>query len=109
MAFLFGSPIVVQIVLDGADERKTIDVTNDNGSDKVLLYLGNETVKGVAKINCKEGKKYEHQGIKVEFIGQIGTSLPTRERGMLFKEEKVTVHNYNSVKVLFVVVVVVVG
>lgn len=71
MAFLFGSPVVAQIVLDGAEERKTVEVTTDNGTDKVLLYIGNEAVKGVAKVNCKEGKKYEHQGIKIEFIGLV--------------------------------------
>jgi hypothetical protein len=71
MAFLFGSPIVVQILLDGIDERKTIEVTTDSGTDKLPLYIGDETVKGVAKVTCKEGKKYEHQGIKVEFIGHV--------------------------------------
>lgn len=72
MAFLFGSPIVVTILLDGVEERKTIDFTTENGSEKLPLYIGDETVKGVAKITCKEGKKYEHQGIKVDFIGQVG-------------------------------------
>jgi hypothetical protein len=71
MAFLFGSPIVVTILLDGVEERKTIDFTTENGSEKLPLYIGDETVKGVAKITCKEGKKYEHQGIKVDFIGQV--------------------------------------
>lgn len=72
MAFLFGSPIVVTILLDGVEERKTIDFTTENGSEKLPLYIGDETVKGVAKVTCKEGKKYEHQGIKVDFIGQVG-------------------------------------
>lgn len=76
MAFLFGSPIVVTILLDGVEERKTIDFTTENGSEKLPLYIGDETVKGVAKVTCKEGKKYEHQGIKVDFIGQVGNHLP---------------------------------
>jgi len=71
MAFLFGSPVVAQINLDGIEERKTIDVTHDHGSEKLPLYFGDETVAGVVKVSCKEGKKYDHQGIKIEFIGLI--------------------------------------
>jgi vacuolar protein sorting-associated protein 26 len=70
MAFLFGAPCTVEIQLVGED-RKQIEINTDNGTEKLPLYIGNETVKGVAKVTPKEGKKLEHQGIKLEFIGQI--------------------------------------
>ena len=45
---------------------------NDEGKkDKLCLYYDGETVAGTVRINLK-GKKLEHHGIRVEFVGQIG-------------------------------------
>jgi len=71
MSFLFGSPCTLEIVLDDIENRKHIDIQTDNATEKLPLYIGNESVKGVARVLPKEGKKLEHQGIVLEFIGQI--------------------------------------
>eukprot|EP01087_Luapelamoeba_hula_P008520 TRINITY_DN2129_c0_g1_i1.p1 TRINITY_DN2129_c0_g1~~TRINITY_DN2129_c0_g1_i1.p1 ORF type:complete len:362 (-),score=105.52 TRINITY_DN2129_c0_g1_i1:94-1179(-) len=72
MAFLFGAPCTVEVILDGIADRKQIDVQLDSGTEKLPLYIGNEPVKGIARVTPKaEGKKLEHQGITIEFIGQI--------------------------------------
>ena len=45
---------------------------NEEGKkDKLPLYLDGETVSGRVQVNLK-GKKLEHHGIRVEFVGQIG-------------------------------------
>ena len=38
-----------------------------------MLYLDGETVKGAVTIRPKDGKRLEHTGIKVQFVGTIGT------------------------------------
>jgi len=68
---LFGSPCTLEVVLDDIDNRKHIDIQTDNATEKLPLYIGNESVKGIAKVIPKEGKKLEHQGIILELIGQI--------------------------------------
>lgn len=59
--------------LSDAERRKKVEVRNEEGKkDRLYLYYDGETVSGTVHIRPK-GKKLEHQGIKVEFIGQIGT------------------------------------
>jgi len=71
MSFLFGSPCTLELVFDDIENRKHLDIQTDNATEKLPLYIGNESVKGVAKVLPKEGKKLEHQGIVLELIGQI--------------------------------------
>ncbi|GAU93019.1 hypothetical protein RvY_05019 [Ramazzottius varieornatus] len=74
MNFLgFGQSAEIDIQLDGADTRKTAEIrTVDDRKDKLLLYYDGEGVSGKVNITLKKaGQKLEHQGIKVEFIGQI--------------------------------------
>jgi len=73
MAFLFGAPCTVEITFSDpeAEPRKYLDIQLDSGTEKLPLYVGNESVKGIARVLPKEGKKLEHQGITLEFIGQI--------------------------------------
>ena len=37
--------------------------------------MDGESVKGAVTVRPKDGKRLEHTGIKVQFIGTIGTSL----------------------------------
>lgn len=71
--FGFGQSAEIDIYLDGQDTRKTAEVkTEDGKKDKLLLYYDGETVSGKVNISLKKtGSKLEHQGIKIEFIGQI--------------------------------------
>ncbi|XP_014261776.1 vacuolar protein sorting-associated protein 26B-like isoform X2 [Cimex lectularius] len=71
--FGFGQSADVEIVLDGADTRTQAEIkTEDGKKERHLLYYDGETVSGKVNIRLKKpGSKLEHQGIKIEFIGQI--------------------------------------
>ncbi|CAH2239722.1 vacuolar protein sorting-associated protein 26B-like [Pararge aegeria] len=71
--FGFGQTADIEIVFDDADKRKVAEVKTDEGKkEKLLLYYDGETVSGRVNVTLrKPGSKLEHQGIKVELIGQI--------------------------------------
>lgn len=47
--------------------------TEDGKKEKHLLFYDGESVSGKVNVTLKKpGSKLEHQGIKIEFIGQIG-------------------------------------
>lgn len=73
--FSFATPLDIDIVLQDSDDRPTVDVKLDkNKREKCLLFLDGETVKGAVTIRPKDGKRLEHTGIKVQFVGTIGKS-----------------------------------
>lgn len=71
--FGFGQSAEVVIKLDDHDTRPTAKIRNDDGTlETHYLFLDGETVSGTVDINLKKaGVKLEHQGIRIEFIGQI--------------------------------------
>lgn len=71
--FGFGQSAEIDVYLDGQETRKTAEVKTDDGKkEKMLLYYDGETVSGKVNVSLKKpGSKLEHQGIKIEFIGQI--------------------------------------
>ncbi|XP_037051817.1 vacuolar protein sorting-associated protein 26-like [Bradysia coprophila] len=71
--FGFGQSADVDIVFDGAENRKLAEVkTEDSKKEKYLLYYDGETVSGKVNVTLrKPGSKLEHHGIKIELIGQI--------------------------------------
>lgn len=71
--FGFGQSADVEIVLDGVDNRPLAEIkTEDGKKEKHPLYYDGESVTGKVNIRLKKaGSKLEHQGIKIEFIGQI--------------------------------------
>ena len=73
MSIFFSTPVDIDIVLEDSDERAMVDVKLDkNRREKVPLYMDGESVKGAVTIRPKDGKRLEHTGIKVQFIGTIG-------------------------------------
>ncbi|KKY29101.1 putative vacuolar protein sorting-associated protein 26 [Phaeomoniella chlamydospora] len=71
-SFFFSTPVDIDIVLEDTDDRQTIDVKLDkNRKEKVPLYLDGESVKGAVTVRPKDGRRLEHTGIKVQFIGVI--------------------------------------
>lgn len=51
-----------------------VDMKTEKGRrEKAPLYKDGESVKGAVTIRPKDGKRLEHTGIKVQFIGTIGT------------------------------------
>lgn len=77
MSLFFKSPIDIEILLDGEESRKHVEILNsaDSGSktlkDRVPLYEDGETVSGMVTLRVKEGKRVEHLGVKVAVIGSI--------------------------------------
>uniref|UniRef100_A0A8D0UBS8 VPS26 retromer complex component B n=2 Tax=Sus scrofa TaxID=9823 RepID=A0A8D0UBS8_PIG len=71
--FGFGQSVEVDILLNDADSRKRAEhKTEDGKKDKYFLFYDGETVSGKVSLALKNpNKRLEHQGIKVEFIGQI--------------------------------------
>lgn len=70
--FGLGPPCDIQISFNDEDERRLIDVKVDKDKrEQYPLYFDGDTVSGKILIRIKEGKKVEHQGIKVEFVGNI--------------------------------------
>uniref|UniRef100_A0A182LXX7 Vacuolar protein sorting-associated protein 26 n=1 Tax=Anopheles culicifacies TaxID=139723 RepID=A0A182LXX7_9DIPT len=69
----FGQSADIDILFDGAENRQQAEIkTEDGKKDKYLLYYDGETVGGKVNITLKKpGSKLEHQGIKIELIGQI--------------------------------------
>ena len=73
MAYFFSTPVDIDVVLDDGEERTTVDVKYDkNRREKVPLYFDGESIKGAVTVRPKDGKRLEHTGIKVQFIGTIG-------------------------------------
>ena len=75
MSYFFSTPVDIDVVLDAADDRSMVDVKLDkNRREKAPLYMDGESVKGGVTVRPKDGKRLEHTGIKVQFIGTIGTA-----------------------------------
>jgi vacuolar protein sorting-associated protein 26 len=78
MSYFFSTPVDIDIVLEDLDDRSAVDVKLDkNRKEKVPLYLDGESVKGQVTVRPKDGKRLEHTGIKVQFIGTIGRHPPS--------------------------------
>ena len=50
----------------------------DGSSESHYLFYDGESIAGTVHINLKKaGQKLEHQGIRIEFVGQIGEDFET--------------------------------
>lgn len=77
MSYFFSTPVDIDIVLEDGDERQMVDMKTEKGRrEKAPLYKDGESVKGAVTIRPKDGKRLEHTGIKVQFIGTIGELGP---------------------------------
>lgn len=82
-SYFFATPTDIDIVLEDTDEKAMVDLKVDKSRrEKAPLYKDGESVKGVVTVRPKDGKRLEHTGIKVQFIGTIGTSWHHRACGM---------------------------
>ncbi|XP_014389743.1 PREDICTED: vacuolar protein sorting-associated protein 26B-like isoform X1 [Myotis brandtii] len=75
--FGFGQSVEVEIVLNDAESRKRAEhKTEDEKKEKYFLFYDGETVSGKVSLALKHpNKRLEHQGIKIEFIGQIENEI----------------------------------
>lgn len=67
-------------LLDGdvsTDEtRKQVEVKIDKDRKEMCpVYFDGESVQGEVVIRSRDGKKWAHDGIRIEFIGSIGKSV----------------------------------
>ena len=75
-AWLFSSAAKAAIVLDVGEGRRTVEIAGEKSTQHLYVYLDDEPVRGKVTLNLGKGiKEIEHQGIRVDFIGQIGASL----------------------------------
>uniref|UniRef100_A0A8C1YNU6 VPS26, retromer complex component A n=1 Tax=Cyprinus carpio TaxID=7962 RepID=A0A8C1YNU6_CYPCA len=70
---LFGPVCEIDVILNDAESRKTAELKTEDGKlEKHYLFYDGESVSGKVNINVKQtGKRLEHQGIRIEFVGQI--------------------------------------
>jgi len=70
---VLGPPCKIDVELEGLDKRATVEVTTqEEKTEKIPLYIGNEIVKGTVSIKLEPNtKKIEHIGIKIALIGTI--------------------------------------
>lgn len=77
MSLFFKSPVDIEILLDGEESRKHVEIPNaarletKTLKDSLPLYEDGETISGMVTLRVKEGKRVEHLGIKVSVIGSI--------------------------------------
>lgn len=71
--FGFGPSADIEILLDGNETRKTAELKLEDGrKERFPLYYDGESVSGKVNVVMKKANtKLEHQGLKIEFIGQI--------------------------------------
>ncbi|CCG81557.1 putative Vacuolar protein sorting-associated protein 26 [Taphrina deformans PYCC 5710] len=71
-SLLFKAPLDIDIRLDGEDQRQLVDMkVGKDRKEKAPLYMDGESVKGTITVRPKDGRKLDHNGIKVQFIGSI--------------------------------------
>lgn len=72
--FGFGPSAELDITLSDAESRRRVEhKTEDGKKEKYFLFYDGETVSGRVTVTLRNpGKRLEHQGLKIEFIGQIG-------------------------------------
>lgn len=79
MSLFFKSPIDIEILFDHEESRRHVETPRINGSsghregsnELLPLYEDGESVSGSVTLRVREGKKVEHQGVKVSLIGSI--------------------------------------
>eukprot|EP00162_Nutomonas_longa_P008145 comp18301_c0_seq1/m.32475 comp18301_c0_seq1/g.32475 ORF comp18301_c0_seq1/g.32475 comp18301_c0_seq1/m.32475 type:complete len:298 (-) comp18301_c0_seq1:240-1133(-) len=71
MLSVFGAAATVDIDLVPPKSGKVIDVATDNVTETLLVYQSHDDVSGEVVVNIPNGKRLEHQGIKIELLGQI--------------------------------------
>ncbi|KAG7279176.1 hypothetical protein CRUP_022371, partial [Coryphaenoides rupestris] len=70
---LFGPVCEIDVLLNDAENRKTAELKTEDGKvEKHYMFYDGESVSGKVNLNVKQGgKRLEHQGIRIEFVGQI--------------------------------------
>lgn len=74
MAFMFKSPLDIEINFDSEDTREVVEVDSQKGrKERLVVYKDGETVRVVATIRTRDNKRVEHNGVRVQLLGTIET------------------------------------
>lgn len=68
---MFGNVCTVDVTLEAEPNRKTAPLGRDRKGERGYIFTDGEDVQGTAVVSVRPGKKLEHQGVKVELIGQV--------------------------------------
>ncbi|CAF4479647.1 unnamed protein product [Rotaria sp. Silwood2] len=96
-----GSKVDIDFLLDPQGQRKQIEVKlDDNNNKRVLqyIYYDGEDVGGTLQIKLKKNSKVEHQGIRLEFIGQIEERRYFKQQEIVLWRKQDKVKQKNSAK-----------
>jgi vacuolar protein sorting-associated protein 26 len=67
------APVDVEIRLAEEDERRVVEIKGDKDRKEMSpVYLDGENVEGQVVVRVKDGKKFQHDGIRIELVGSIG-------------------------------------
>ncbi|AFR94716.1 vacuolar protein sorting 26 [Cryptococcus neoformans] len=71
--FTFSSvPVEIEIKLQGEEGRRQVEVKGEKDQRELCaVYYDGESVSGQVNVRVKDGKKYQHDGIRIELIGSI--------------------------------------
>ncbi|ORY26886.1 vacuolar protein sorting-associated protein 26-domain-containing protein [Naematelia encephala] len=71
--FAFSSqPVEVEVKLAGEEERRQVEVKGEKDKKEMCpVYYDGESVVGQVHVRVKDGKKFQHDGIRIELIGSI--------------------------------------
>jgi hypothetical protein len=76
MASLFNfssPPIDIDILLTNSDDRRQVEVKSDKDKkESCPVYYDGESVVGQVVVRVKDGKRFVHDGIRLELVGSIG-------------------------------------
>mmetsp|Transcript_36264 Transcript_36264/g.104298 ORF Transcript_36264/g.104298 Transcript_36264/m.104298 type:complete len:301 (+) Transcript_36264:112-1014(+) len=72
---LLGSGCKLDISFEEDPNRRTAPLDRGRQGDRAYIYLDGEDVCGSAMVSLRPGRKLEHQGIKVELVGQVDVLL----------------------------------
>ncbi|KAI0049549.1 vacuolar protein sorting-associated protein 26 [Auriscalpium vulgare] len=71
-AYFFTSAVDIDVKLEGDELRKQVDIKGEKERPITSpVYFDGESVGGQITIRVRDGKKLAHDGIKVEFVGNI--------------------------------------
>ncbi|KAH6566596.1 hypothetical protein BASA60_009401 [Batrachochytrium salamandrivorans] len=70
--FGLGATAEIEVVFTDEESKTIVDVKADKDHRaKFPLYFDGESVSGKVQVKTRDGKRLEHQGIRIEFVGQI--------------------------------------
>nr|ODN92886.1 vacuolar protein sorting 26 [Cryptococcus depauperatus CBS 7855] len=66
------SPVDIEIGLQGEADRRQVEVKGERDKiEQCPVYYDGESIVGTVSVRNKDGKKVQHEGIRIELIGSI--------------------------------------